>query len=954
VADRAERAALEAARATPSNYRRALVLSEMLGTVSEGRRGVAFREMCGAFSAVTEESLWAEVFERVLPVLRPDEEAEVLRTALRDAAGFRHESTRDRALRHLTAYRLAGSGLHAEALDAVLVIREASLRSEALAQIVPELPAGLLPAALAAARTIADEDARGAALVGLATGLARIDQPDEALACARLIPWPRHRSEAFEGLIPILGLRGHLGAVREASEAGALRDPTLAPRLIDSTCQALAESGQFGEAFALARLLEPGSTRLRALAHTSRLAAQARALPVILEAANSLSDPRQRFLVIGQALSHAPVDDRPKLSEELQTVWEGFGPERDLDDLARVLSRARDEFSWTHGPGSVELLLHLFALSGLTEPARDVARAVRNVVTRRRALSVVFAAMLGKGETDRALDVAREMGGARGVIAVLIVAVHAPGAERESLLAEAIAAARAVEDAQLKDLVLALIAACLPAERQPPLFREPKVMATEPEGEFDRASSILDLLNLGPGTLRDEFPDTSSPGVRAALGGGRNDLGKHVFDAILGLITMNQPGPALDAVEVLESRYTDALGVLTRQLADLGLAREAALATGLWLELVSGASGWHIASFLKGIRGRLINAGRFREALRLPSWSPSDEQSPDENYGEDLWDRARALAEVGPGLEAEDLGAVLDDIVAGSGVLEPLRRADLLLELAPAVAPLDPGRAADLTVTACEALLEYDPREDLLRRGEHSVSAIGTGAALAWVFTTAQKLCTKHHQDFLFTGLLEVVKKLPDRSLAGELAETAGRSADRSGKSPVWSARLLAAAGRWREASLVAKAAAGLRGTQLLVELAEQAPCPEREHLVRSATDAVLAHAGSVERWQLMVRLGLPVPAEPLLTEAISEALRRARWSDRPEDVLALITEIARLGPDAQRALWLEALRGYEDRPRDRLLRALPPLVPLIVAVGGPAAVTAMARAVVALGRWWP
>jgi hypothetical protein len=207
--------------------------------------------------------------------------------------------------------------VYADALAAARTIADENRRSRALAALAPHLPAEQQPAvyadALAAARTIRDADDQVAALAALAPHLPAEQQPAvyaEALAAARTIDNEYWRSRALAALAP--HLPPHLLAEALAA-ARAIRSDSNRARALAALAPHL-PTHLFAEALAAARTIADEYSRSRALAALApHLPAEQQ--PAVyadaLAAARTIRDADDQVAALAALAPHLPAEQQP-------------------------------------------------------------------------------------------------------------------------------------------------------------------------------------------------------------------------------------------------------------------------------------------------------------------------------------------------------------------------------------------------------------------------------------------------------------------------------------------------------------------------------------------------------------------------------------------------------------------------------------------------------------------
>ncbi len=301
---------------------------------------------------------------RALAGLAPHLPESLLREALAAARAVEDRYWRERALAEL-ALRMAELSHHEEALAIAQAIENEWWRARALAGLALQLSRPLLQQALEAALVIGWGRARAEALAVMASRLAELGHPEEALATAREIENGYWRARALAGLVPHLPqskqvLREALGQAQEVGDAY-------------DRAQALVE-------LAL-HLPEPDQALQEALAAARAIGDEQRRVSVLLELASHLSNPEQALQeALAAARGIQSEHSRARVLEELGSylpedlLWEALVVARMVED-----ERLRAQV--------VESLAVRLADLGHSDEALAVAREIENEYWRAGALA---------------------------------------------------------------------------------------------------------------------------------------------------------------------------------------------------------------------------------------------------------------------------------------------------------------------------------------------------------------------------------------------------------------------------------------------------------------------------------------------------------------------------------------------------------------------------------------
>ena len=318
-------------------------------------------------------------------------------------------------------------------------------RTEAFAILAPHLTAAPLPQALDIARAIERNGLRAQALIALAPRLPeteRLDVLAEALGSTEEILNTIYGAEAFDAL---------------ASQLPA----DLLPKALD-----------------MARAIEDDETRALALiALAPRFPGTERedVLAEVLDAARSIGEERDRALTLATLAPQLPAALLPKALDMARAIEEDECRAWALVALAAPLAETEREDVLAAATGFIQETLnsiffygagHFGALArpaALLPKALDMARAIEDDETRAQAL--------------------------------IALAPHFPGTEREDVLAEVLDAARSIGEERDRASTLATLARQLPpmAKRRTDALVEAVQIIWAIEDSSDRAMILADL-----------------------------------------------------------------------------------------------------------------------------------------------------------------------------------------------------------------------------------------------------------------------------------------------------------------------------------------------------------------------------------------------------------------------------------------------------------------------------
>ena len=399
--------ALAAVGLSPYPYGRALSLAALLPLLPEPKREAEVR----AFLASGPSD-----GERVLHALAPHIPAALMPDAVRLAAGLEQGADRAEALEALAPH--APGALHGDLLVQALGIEESHRRVEALTALLPCLGAELRDQALEAALEAIAEAADGvvASWAGrLYAGLAGA-APERLLALAGAIKEPDARAEALAAIAPHLDGPGRSGALAAAIASDREALEVLVPHLPLELGPAAADT---------AAAIEDPSERARALAALAPL------LP-----------PRRR----PEPLAMAPDPDT------LADVIVALAPHLDDAQHAEALEAAIGLDDPSNRSWALRMLFpHL--PDALRQQAADEADALPTEWDRDRALSSMEADLAHEERQAREHDEGDD------------------GPPTAEALADAIAAAAALDEADPREEALAELVPRLPDAMLPDAVR---------------------------------------------------------------------------------------------------------------------------------------------------------------------------------------------------------------------------------------------------------------------------------------------------------------------------------------------------------------------------------------------------------------------------------------------------------------------------------------------------
>jgi hypothetical protein len=384
---------------------------------------------------------------------------QLLRKALTLAPKIGLEYQRAKALGEICTW-LARRGAPDEALNVVRRIEDENWRLEALAQVVPHLPASLLGEALAVAWVIGDGDARASARARLAC-----QSPERLLTGA--LEEVRAMSDARAQAIVLVELAAHLPepwkprVLQEAmasawklarSDSGGMALEKLVPHLPEPLLhQALEEAQRIRDVYERATVLAKLASRLpEPLLREALVAAQdrenlredmseegqapryvysvAQALPLLLPrlaelgysqealmAAHKIGDPQGRALTLARLIPYlAPSAKEEILREALaeawtfsygwrQTVFSMLAPHMSETLLREALARSQAiDDRYPREEALASFLPHLARLGHLDE-ALNEAQKIKQQYERESAVAELVSQMIDLGMLEEAL-----------------------------------------------------------------------------------------------------------------------------------------------------------------------------------------------------------------------------------------------------------------------------------------------------------------------------------------------------------------------------------------------------------------------------------------------------------------------------------------------------------------------------------------------------------------------
>ena len=477
--------ALEAARSIEKERDRTKALAALVPHLPEHERASVLSEALDVARSVGNEEDRYPVLAALAPHLPEHDRAGVLRWALNEAPYVRDKEDRSSARtaleQHLTADLLS------EFLDAACSGREEWFRSVVLAFWVPQLPAGVLGAAVASGqvgrrscRSIGHEDIRCRALAALAPHLPEHERASvlsEALAEARSIGNQAYRSQALAALVPHWPEHERAAALKEALDAArSLADVEDRSRALAELVPHLPEHERarvLSEALAAARSLGADRSRGDKWDRSRALAELAPHLPVdllrrTLEVARSIGDEGDRSTALAALVPHLPEHERASVLREALDAYRSLGAARSTRDiwnrsealaalaphlpadlLREALAAARSIGEELHRSRALAALVPYWPEHERAEALKEALDAVRSSESNEYLYSALWRLVPHLPEHERAgvrreaFDAARSIGGEHNRSRALAkLAPHLPA----DLLREAIAAARSIED----------------------------------------------------------------------------------------------------------------------------------------------------------------------------------------------------------------------------------------------------------------------------------------------------------------------------------------------------------------------------------------------------------------------------------------------------------------------------------------------------------------------------
>ncbi len=546
--------ALTAARSIEDEWSRAQALSALAPHLPEAKRGVVLAEALAATRAIKDEKSRAQALSGLAPqlpqalsALAPHLPQALLADVIAAARSIAGEESRVKVLNALAPYlpEAIRAELLAEVLAATRAIKDEGSRAQALSALAPHLPQALLADVIAAARSIKYEGSRAWVLSALAPHLpqallaevlaaARAIKYEgsrarllcalaphlpqallaEVLAAARVIKYDSSRADVLSALAPHLPealLAEALAAARaiesEWSRADALS--ALAPHLPEALLV---------EALAAAQAIEYEKSRaevLRALAPYLPEAKRGEVLSEALAAARAIEDEKSRAEMLRALVPHLPeallaealAAARAIEDEESQVeVLNALAPHLPEALLAEALAAAQAiEYERYRARVLSALAPHL--PEALLVEALAVGRAIEDRWYRVEEPGAEVRRVLGKhlpgplrGEMvtrapARFIGYERDQGETPRALALSALAPHLPEPKRGGVLAEALAAARTIEDGEDRALLLRALAPHMPEPKRVGVLTEALAAARTIE---DNKSRVEVLSALAP------------------------------------------------------------------------------------------------------------------------------------------------------------------------------------------------------------------------------------------------------------------------------------------------------------------------------------------------------------------------------------------------------------------------------------------------------------------------
>jgi hypothetical protein len=385
----------------------------------------------------------------------------------------------------------------------------------ALASLAPYLPADLVATALMYVKEMPGEDARAEALIFLTPYLPETLLPDGLEAVRKIdTSLAGHRSVALAALAQ-KGMPAALDEALEAAQQGQEADESVIalPLLLAAgalTSLPQQRSERVEEALKAAR--EIYDMRYRALALTVLLQNlpsefHQTLIAEALQAAREIGEPGEHFQALSRLVPYLPLEQRSSLVDEILKV-------------ARKVDFGVDESNSLIAQAHLLPALASYLPPERIEQALKAARSVREPAIRGRFLAAL--------------------------------APHLPSDERPMVLAEALKAARKIDEDDGEQVVevLALVVPEVPAEQRRVLFEELVAAAHKVNRMYQPF--------LGP-TLAALIPSISSDSIPAALALAREIWSPHALVALVPHVPIEERQEVLDEAIVAARAVKDPL-----------------------------------------------------------------------------------------------------------------------------------------------------------------------------------------------------------------------------------------------------------------------------------------------------------------------------------------------------------------------------------------------------------
>ncbi|MBN1810840.1 MAG: hypothetical protein JXA14_03295 [Anaerolineae bacterium] len=565
---------LDAARAIEDEASRAHALTALAPQLMGPQREETLVEALVAARAIDDGAWRAKLLATLAPQLTGAQREEVLGEALAVARTIEDGESRVRALAALAPQltEVRRDEVLVEAVAAARAISPEWSRARALALLAPQLTGKLLVEALAATQAIWDimeEGARAHALVALAPQLTG-ELLMEGLAAAQATQYAASRAHALAALASQLpeaqqkaALSEALTATRAAScgQSRARALAALTPHLTEELVT---------EALAAARAIEDEGSRVHALAALAPHLMgrqQEEALSEALTAA--------RAALHEGALGRALVALAPHLTGKL--LVEGLAAAQ-----AILHRQARAEALVALAPRLEEELL----MEGLAAARAIVDYGYGNTIEDEEACTRALTALASQLRgTQREEVLAEALAAARAIRrgwmrpeALAALALQFTGVQRKKVLREALAAARAIRDGRLRAHALAALAPQLTGEGRKEALVEGLAAARAIGDKWARAHA---LAALAPQLTGEGRKEALVEGLAAARAIGD----KWACSEALAVLTPHLVGElsieALAVARAIEDKAYRAVALVALAPQLTGAQREEALVDGL-------------------------------------------------------------------------------------------------------------------------------------------------------------------------------------------------------------------------------------------------------------------------------------------------------------------------------------------------------------------------------------